>query len=95
MHTNLQLRKEPLSVRQRMSEILVRVKANSFTNFAALFDPEEGRMGVAVTFIAVLELLRESLIEVVQAEAFAPLHVRAASTVRLVEGDPRTVLTET
>lgn len=95
MHTNLQLRKEPLSVRQRMSEILVRVKANAFTNFAALFDPEEGRMGVAVTFIAVLELLRESLIEVVQAEAFAPLHVRAASTVRLVEGDPRTALTET
>ena len=96
MHTNLQLRKEPLSVRQRMSEILVRVKANSFTNFAALFDPEEGRMGVAVTFIAVLELLRESLIEVVQAEAFAPLHVRAASTVRLVEDDTaRTALTET
>jgi segregation and condensation protein A len=67
-----------------MSEILLRVKANVFCNFADLFDPQEGRMGVAVTFIAVLELLRESAIEVVQAEAFAPLHVRAASTVRLV-----------
>lgn len=67
-----------------MSEILSRVKASSFTAFADLFDPEEGRMGVAVTFIAILELLRESVIEVVQSEAYAPLHVRAASAVRLV-----------
>jgi segregation and condensation protein A len=84
MFSNLHLQREPLSVRQRMSEILLRIKANVFCNFADLFDPQEGRMGVAVTFIAVLELLRESAIEVVQAEAFAPLHVRAASTVRLV-----------
>lgn len=84
MFTNLHLQREPLSVRQRMSEILTRIKANTFSSFADLFDPEEGRMGVAVTFIAILELLRESTIEVVQAEAFAPLHVRAASSVRLV-----------
>ncbi|MEQ9561473.1 MAG: segregation/condensation protein A [Woeseiaceae bacterium] len=84
MFTNLHLQREPLSVRQRMSEILSRIKANTFSSFADLFDPEEGRMGVAVTFIAILELLRESTIEVVQAEAFAPLHVRAASSVRLV-----------
>jgi len=84
MFSNLQLRREPLSVRQRMSEILTRIKANDFTGFADLFDPEEGRMGVAVTFIAVLELLRESVIEVVQSEQFAPLHIRAASSVRLV-----------
>ena len=84
MYSNLHLQREPLSVRQRMSEILSRIKTNTFTGFADLFDAEEGRMGVAVTFIAILELLRESVIEVVQAEAFAPLHVRAASTVRLV-----------
>jgi segregation and condensation protein A len=84
MFTNLHLQREPLSVRQRMSEILSRIKANTFSSFSDLFDPEEGRMGVAVTFIAILELLRESTIEVVQAEAFAPLHVRAASSVRLV-----------
>lgn len=84
MFSNLHLQREPLSVRQRMSEILSRIKANTFTGFAELFDPEEGRMGVAVTFLAILELLRESVIEVVQAEAFAPLHVRAASSVRLV-----------
>jgi len=87
MFSNLRVAREPLSVRQRMSEILTRIKAGSFTGFAELFDPEEGRMGVAVTFIAVLELLRESLIEVVQADAYAPLHVRVASTVRLVGDD--------
>ena len=84
MFSNLHVQREPLSVRQRMSEILSRVKANAFTSFADLFDPEEGRMGVAVTFVAILELLRESTIEVAQAEAYAPLHVRAAASVRLV-----------
>ena len=84
MYSNLHMQREPLSVRQRMSEILTRIRAGSFTGFGDLFDPEEGRMGVAVTFIALLELLRESLIEVVQSEEYAPLHVRAASAVRLV-----------
>jgi len=84
MYTNLHMQREPLSVRQRMSEILVRIKANAFSEFSDLFDPEEGRMGVAVTFIAILELLRSATIEVVQSEPYAPLHVRAASTVHLV-----------
>jgi len=87
MFSNLHMQREPLSVRQRMSEILSRIKASSFTGFADLFDPEEGRMGVAVTFIAILELLREAVIEVVQSEEYAPLHVRAASAVRLVFDD--------
>lgn len=91
MFSNLHLQREPLSVRQRMSEILVRIKGNSFCAFADLFDAEEGRMGVAVTFIAILELLRETVIEVVQAEAFAPLHVRVASTVRLVADEGENV----
>jgi len=91
MFSNLHLQREPLSVRQRMSEILSRINANAFTGFADLFDPEEGRMGVAVTFIAILELLRETVIEVVQAEEFSPLHIRAASSVRLVtEDEPNT-----
>ena len=84
MFSNLHFQREPLSVRQRMSEILSRIQANTFSGFADLFDPEEGRMGVAVTFIAILELLREATIEVVQAGAYAPLYVRAASSVRLV-----------
>ncbi|NNF50048.1 MAG: segregation/condensation protein A [Woeseiaceae bacterium] len=83
MFSNLHMQREPLSVRQRMSEILSRIKASNFTGFADLFDPEEGRMGVAVTFIAILELLKESVIDVVQSDEFAPLHVRAASTVHL------------
>ena len=87
MFTNLHLQRERLSVRQRMSDILSRINASSFSGFADLFDPEEGRHGVAVTFIAILELLRESVIEVVQAEEYSTLHVRAASTVRLVTGD--------
>ena len=87
MFSNLRMQREPLSVRQRMSEILSRIKAGQFTGFGELFDPEEGRMGVAVTFIAILELLREAVIEVVQADAYAPLHVRAASAVRLVSDD--------
>ena len=87
MFSKLHMQREPLSVRQRMSEILSRIKAGQFTGFAELFDPEEGRMGVAVTFVAILELLRESVIEVVQADDYAPLHVRAASAVRLVSDD--------
>ncbi len=87
MFSNLHVQREPLSVRQRMSEILSRIRASTFTSFGSLFDPEEGRMGVAVTFIAILELLRESVIEVVQAHEFAPLHVRASSKVRLVGDD--------
>ena len=87
MFSNLQMQREPLSVRQRMSEILSRIKSSKFTGFGDLFDPEEGRMGVAVTFIAILELLRESMIEVVQSEDYAPLHVRAASAVHLVTED--------
>jgi segregation and condensation protein A len=87
MFSNLHMQREPLSVRQRMAEILSRIKTSNFTGFGELFDPEEGRMGVAVTFIAILELLRESMIEVVQSDAYAPLHVRAASSVHLVSDD--------
>jgi len=87
MFSNLHMQREPLSVRQRMSEILSRIKASKFTGFGDLFDPEEGRMGVAVTFIAILELLRESVIEVVQSDAYAPLHIRAASAVHLVSDE--------
>ena len=90
MFSNLHLQREPLSVRQRMSEILSRINANSFAGFADLFDPEEGRMGVAVTFIAILELLREAVIEVVQAEEYTAIHVRAASSVRLVSDQDST-----
>ncbi|MCU0807336.1 MAG: segregation/condensation protein A [Candidatus Contendobacter sp.] len=70
------IQRETISVRERMSQVLERLDALRFTPFSVLFRPEEGRMGVVVTFLAVLELLREALLELVQAEPFAPIHVR-------------------
>ena len=70
---------EPLSTRERMSNILDRVSAagDQFVAFSNLFQIEEGRSGVIVTFIAVLELIKESLLEIVQSEPFAPIHVKS------------------
>jgi len=70
---------EPLSVRERMTSILERLrdKGDAFGDFTRLFLPEEGRAGVVVTFLALLELWRESLIELVQAQPFANIHIRA------------------
>ncbi len=70
---------EVLSVGERMQEILATVNdATDFVPFAHLFSAEEGRMGVVVTFLALLELIRESLLDFVQNEPFAPIYVRAA-----------------
>ena len=71
--------REPLSVRERMVQILTRVNAEDFAAFASLFDLREGRMGLVVTFMAVLELLKEALVVLVQQEPFAPIHVKAAA----------------
>jgi segregation and condensation protein A len=79
MFAHHQVQRERLSVRQRMSDVLGALRTQSFVEFTQLFRPEEGRMGVTVTFSAILELLREGLIEIVQAEQFAPIHVRAGS----------------
>jgi segregation and condensation protein A len=73
------IRRETLSVRERMSQVLERLDALRFTPFTALFRPEEGRLGVVVTFLAVLELLREALLELAQVEPFAPIHLRRRS----------------
>jgi segregation and condensation protein A len=76
-HHHVQL--ESLSVRERMSSVLSKVSASRFTSFSELFTVEEGRMGVVVSFLAILELVKESLIELTQAEPFSPIHVKAAS----------------
>ncbi len=70
---------EALSVRERMTQILGRINAEHFLSFESLFDVKEGRMGVVVTFMAVLELLKESLLVLVQNEPFAPIHVKAVA----------------
>jgi segregation and condensation protein A len=82
MFAHHQVQRERLSVRERMSDILTALDSERFVEFTSLFRPEEGRMGVAVTFIAILELVREGLIDIVQNEAFAPLHVRAGNPAR-------------
>jgi segregation and condensation protein A len=79
MFSHHQVQMEPLSVREKMSGILERINAESFTEFTSLFDPSEGRLGVVVTFLAVLELIKGSLIDLIQAESFGPIHVKAVS----------------
>lgn len=91
MFAHHQVQRERLSTRQRMSDILDTLRSSAFVDFVALFRAEEGRMGVTVTFIAILELMKEGLLEIVQAEAYAPIHVRPASRSRelsVVEGTP-------
>ncbi|NNE35251.1 MAG: segregation/condensation protein A [Rhodothermales bacterium] len=80
MFAHHHVQREALSVRERMSQVLVGLESERYKNFSDLFDPSEGRMGVAVTFLAILELLKESLIDVVQAEPYGPIHVRAAQS---------------
>jgi segregation and condensation protein A len=82
MFAHHHVQRERLSVRERMTDIVARLGNTGFLEFMQLFRPEEGRMGVAVTFIAILELVREGLIDIVQQEPFAPLHVRAATATR-------------
>ena len=90
MFAHHHVRREPLSVRERMSSILLALETGSFVEFSRLFTLEEGRAGVTVAFMALLELLREGLIEVTQTEPYAPLHVRsvgARRTLHLVGED--------
>jgi segregation and condensation protein A len=78
MFAHHHVQRERLSVRARMTDILVALEGQSFAEFTRLFRPEEGRMGVTVTFMAILELVREGLLDLVQTEAYGPLHVRRA-----------------
>jgi segregation and condensation protein A len=73
------VQREPLSVRERMSMILERLADGRFLELTTLVDPAEGRAGVVVTVLALLELVRGALIELVQPEPFGPLHVRAGA----------------
>jgi segregation and condensation protein A len=79
MYAHHHVQMESLSVRERMSSILSRVRAAEFTRFADLFTIEEGRMGVVVTFLAILELSKELLLEISQSGSIAPVYVKAAA----------------
>ena len=84
MFAHHHVQRERLSVGERMSDILAALGTGGFLPFTQLFRPEEGRMGVTVTFVAILELMREGLIDIVQAQAYAPLHVRATGPARML-----------
>lgn len=77
-YTHHHIQREPLSVRERMSVVLSSVQSDTFTEFTSLFTIAEGRRGVVVTLLAILELLKQSLIEMIQTETFGPIHVKAA-----------------
>jgi segregation and condensation protein A len=77
MFTTLHVLKEPLSVRERMTTILEKLKNKDFLDFTELFDLEEQKTGLVVTFLAILELMKESLIEIVQTKAYGIIHVKA------------------
>ncbi|MGZ8217693.1 segregation and condensation protein A [Methylomagnum sp.] len=77
--TSHRIQREPLSVRERMSGILVRLRTELFIPFAELFERKEGRPGAVVSLLAILELSKERLIEILQDEPLGPLQIRAAA----------------
>ncbi len=77
MNTHHYIEREQLSVRERMSQVLAAINADSFTGFPSLFPCEEGRAGVVVTLLAILELLKNSLLEFIQTEPYGPLYVKS------------------
>jgi segregation and condensation protein A len=77
LFTHHQIQREPLSIRERMTQILSSITADSFVDFTTLFTVEEGRRGVVVSLMAVLELIKQSMIELIQTEPFGVIHVKA------------------
>ncbi|HFQ14605.1 MAG TPA: segregation/condensation protein A [Gammaproteobacteria bacterium] len=77
MYEKHHIQMEPLSVRERMSRVLSTVSVEHFTDFGKLFTVEEGRSGVVVTLLAILELIKQSMLELVQTEPYGPIHVKA------------------
>lgn len=73
------VQREPLSVRERMSQLLEKITERGYMPFGACFSEEEGRLGVVVSFLAILELLRLGAIDIVQTEAFSPIHLKGVA----------------
>jgi segregation and condensation protein A len=76
MYESHQVQREALSTRERMSQVLEKLQGKQFVPFVSLFCAEEGKLGVVVTFLAIMELIKESLVEIVQTESFGPIHVK-------------------
>lgn len=80
LRTHHQVRFEAISIRERMSAILARLTDTPLLLFSDCFTINEGRLGVVVSFIAILELLKQSLIKIDQREAFAPIYIAILSS---------------
>lgn len=78
MNAHHAIAREPLSIRERMTRILSTLSVDDFMPFSSFFDAEEGRSGVVVTFVAILELLKQRTIEIVQSQSFATIYVKPA-----------------
>lgn len=76
MYESHQVQREALSTRERMSQVLEALQGKQFVPFVSLFSAREGKLGVVVTFLAIMELIKESLVEIVQTENFGPIHVK-------------------
>jgi segregation and condensation protein A len=79
LNASHQITLEPLSVSDRMSRIISALQEKEFIVFSSMFTPEEGRLGVVVTFLAMLELLKDHSIEFVQTTPFGPIHLKAGT----------------
>ena len=77
LFTSHQVQLEPLSVRERMTSIIDRLRRSPYLEFESFFTPEEGRMGVVVTFLALMELTRERVVDIVQNEPLGRIYVKA------------------
>jgi segregation and condensation protein A len=74
------IKRDALSVRQRMGELLTRLADGAFHRFESLFEPREGKLGVVVTFLSILELAKEQLLDVVQEGSLAPIYLKSLAT---------------
>jgi segregation and condensation protein A len=80
-----EVEREPLSVRQRMGDVLRRLGDGSFHRFEGLFDASEGRLGVVVTFLSILELAKDRLIEIMQEAPLAAIYLKARAVADAAE----------
>ncbi|MEX0950808.1 MAG: ScpA family protein [Gammaproteobacteria bacterium] len=77
MFTHHHISREPLSVRERMSMVMGCLNPDNYVDFSSLFTVEEGRAGVVVTLLAILELIKESLVELMQNEINGPIYIKS------------------
>ena len=85
LYTQHAIKRDALSVRQRMGELLARLADGAFHRFESLFEPREGKLGVVVTFLSLLELAKEHLLDIVQEGPLAPIYVKSLA---VGDGDP-------